>query len=224
MHSFIQPQHRTAWKALQALSECPTPHLRELLKDSHRTEQYQAHGAGISLDYSRQRVTAEVRQQLFALAEESQVMAQAQAMFRGDPINTTEQRAVLHVALRGSHVPNPPWGQEISQQVASELARVCQFAEQVRAGQLKGYAGEAITDVVNLGIGGSDLGPRMATEALGHLTPESFNNPVQVHYVSNVDAWSLYTTLARLDPARTAFVVQSKTFTTQETLTLTASA
>lgn len=223
MPKFIAPQHRTAWKALQALSECPPPHLRDLLKDPRRTEQLQASGAGITLDYSRQRVTDEVLHQLLALADESQVMAQAQAMFRGDPINTTEQRAVLHVALRGSHVPNPPWGQEISQQVASELARVCLFADQVRAGQLKGYAGDVITDVVNLGIGGSDLGPRMTTEALSHLTCESFSDPVRVHYVSNVDAWSLCSTLATLNPARTAFVVQSKTFTTQETLTLAAS-
>jgi glucose-6-phosphate isomerase len=151
-------------------------------------------------------------------------MQQAQAMFKGEPINATEQRAVLHVALRGSHVPNPPWGHEISKQVANELHRVCTFAEKVREGHMKGHGGESITDVVNLGIGGSDLGPRMTTEALSHLTRDSFKNKVRVHYVSNVDAWSLYTALAYLNPARTAFVVQSKTFTTQETMTLAASA
>ncbi|MEI8159397.1 MAG: glucose-6-phosphate isomerase, partial [Burkholderiales bacterium] len=209
---------------LKTLSESPAPHLRELLKQQGRSGQMQASGSGITLDYSRQRVTDAVLQQLLALAQESQVMAQAQAMFSGNPINRTEQRAVLHVALRGSHVPNPPWGEAISRQVADELSRMCRFAEQVRDGQLKGFAGDAITDVVNLGIGGSDLGPRMTTEALGHLTRDSFANTVRVHYVSNVDAWSLYATLATLDPARTAFVVQSKTFTTQETLTLAVSA
>ncbi len=224
MHTFVPPQRRQAWQALQTLSQSTQPHLRDLLKDPQRAEQLHASGAGITLDYSRQRVTADVLQQLLALADESHVMDQAKAMFRGEPINATEQRAVLHVALRGSHVPNPPWGAEISKQVAHELLRVCMFAEKVREGQLKGYTGEAITDVVNLGIGGSDLGPRMTTEALSHLTRESFKNKVRVHYVSNVDAWSLYTTLATLNPAHTAFVVQSKTFTTQETMTLAASA
>lgn len=224
MSSFVPPQHRPAWQALQALANSPQPHLRELLQAPQRAQQLQATGAGITLDYSRQRVTAPILQQLWALAEASQVMAQAQAMFRGESINATEQRAVLHVALRGSHLPNPPWGAAIAKQVSDELSRVCAFAEKVREGHLPGFQGQAITDVVNLGIGGSDLGPRMTTEALGHLTRESFKNKVRVHYVSNVDAWSLYTTLATLDPARTAFVVQSKTFTTQETMTLATSA
>ena len=114
MTSFVPPQQRQAWQALQTLSQTAQPHLRELLQDPRRVEQLQASGAGITLDYSRQRVTAEVLQQLLALADESQVMAQAQAMFRGEPINATEQRAELHVALRGSHVNNPPWGATIS--------------------------------------------------------------------------------------------------------------
>jgi glucose-6-phosphate isomerase len=224
MNTFVPPQQRSAWQHLQALSQSQLPHLRELLANPQRSELLQANGAGIALDYSHQRVTTEVLQQLHALAKQSRVMEQAHAMFRGEAINATEQRAVLHVALRGSHVPNPPWGAAISKDVAQELLRVCMFAEKVREGQLKGFEGEAITDVVNLGIGGSDLGPRMTTEALSHLTRESFKNKVRVHYVSNVDAWSLYTTLATLNPARTAFVVQSKTFTTQETMTLAASA
>ncbi len=224
MTSFVPPQERNSWKALQALAQGPQPHLRDLLKDHTRNATLHAHGAGISIDYERQRVTPEVMTQLLALADESQVMAQAQAMFKGEPINATEHRAVLHVALRGSHVPNPPWGHAISKQVSEELHRVCTFAEKVREGHMKGFGGESITDVVNLGIGGSDLGPRMTTEALSHLTRDSFKNKVRVHYVSNVDAWSLYTTLAYLNPARTAFVVQSKTFTTQETMTLAASA
>ena len=224
MTTFVPPQHRQAWKTLQALSRSSQPHLRDLLKDARRVDQFHASGAGITIDFTRQRISQEILDQLLVLANESGVMTQAQAMFRGEAINTTERRAVLHVALRGSHVPNPPWGAEISKQVAHELLRVCMFAEKVREGQLLGYEAEAITDVVNLGIGGSDLGPRMTTEALSHLTRDSFKNKVRVHYVSNVDAWSLYTTLAKLSPARTAFVVQSKTFTTQETMTLAASA
>jgi glucose-6-phosphate isomerase len=224
MTRFVPPQERKAWQALQTLAQGPQPHLRDLLKDSARNAKLHAHGAGISIDYERQRVTPEVMAQLLALADESKVMQQAQAMFKGEPINATEHRAVLHVALRGSHVPNPPWGQDISKQISEELHRVCTFAEKVREGHMKGFGGESITDVVNLGIGGSDLGPRMTTEALSHLTRDSFKNKVRVHYVSNVDAWSLYTTLAYLNPARTAFVVQSKTFTTQETMTLAASA
>ena len=210
--------------ALGKLAAQSNIHLRDLLKDSSRTEKWQASGAGLTIDYSHQRVTDDVLTQLLALAEESDVMGQARAMFRGELINATEQRAVLHVALRGSHIPNPPWGYAISKAVANELHRVCTFAEKVREGQIKGYGQESITDVVNLGIGGSDLGPRMTTEALSHLTRDSFKNKVRVHYVSNVDAWSLYTTLAPLNPARTLFVVQSKTFTTQETMTLAASA
>jgi glucose-6-phosphate isomerase len=222
LKDFVPLQQRQAWHTLQALSQAGLPHLRDLLQDPTRRERLQASGAGLTLDFSRQRVDAAVMRALLALAEESQVMAQAQAMFRGEPINATEQRAVLHVALRGSHAPNPPWGQAISDEVARELLRVCLFAERLRMGQLHGFTGQAITDVVNLGIGGSDLGPRMASEALG--APLAPGHGVRVHYVSNVDAWSLYTVLAGLDPARTAFIVQSKTFTTQETMTLAASA
>lgn len=224
MNTFVRPEHRQAWQALAQLASQDNIHLRDLLKDPDRADSLQASGAGLTLDYSHQRVTDEVLTQLLRLAQESQVKEQAQAMFRGELINHTEQRSVLHVALRGSHVPNPPWGLAISQAVAAELHRVCTFAEKVREGQVKGYSDESITDVVNLGIGGSDLGPRMTTEALSHLTRDSFKNKVRVHYVSNVDAWSLYTTLAPLNPSRTLFVVQSKTFTTQETMTLAASA
>jgi glucose-6-phosphate isomerase len=224
MTKFIPPQKRRSWLALQTLAQAPQAHLRELLKDSGRNSQLHVSAAGISVEFERQRVSSKALQLLLALAEESHVMPQAQAMFRGEPINATEQRAVLHVALRASHIPNPPWGQEISNQVASELERVSTFAEKVRDGLKFGFGGEAITDVVNLGIGGSDLGPRMATEALGYLTHQSFRDSVRVHYVSNVDAWSLYSTLNNLNASRTIFIVQSKTFTTQETMTLSASA
>lgn len=224
MREFIPPSSRPAWQALEELVRAGLPHLRDLLQDPQREQAMQASAAGITLDYSRQRITAEVMQQLLALAHSVGVMEQARAMFRGEPINITENRPVLHVALRGSEIIDPPWGQAISDQVAQELDRFCRFAEQARSGGWIGHQGTAITDVVNLGIGGSDLGPRMCSLALGHLTPESFKRPLRVHFVSNVDPWSLFSTLATLDPARTAFIVQSKSFTTTETLALTAAA
>lgn len=223
MSHFIPPQRRPAWLALDELAKKPV-HLRDLLTQPDRARDYQAHGAGLTLDYSHQRVTDEVLHSLLELAKQSDVRGQWQQMVSGQPINATEGRPVLHVALRGSHLPQAPWGAEISKLVASELDRVCQFAEQVRDGALPGFGGDAITDIVNLGIGGSDLGPRMTTRALEHLSAESFDRKVSVHYVSNVDAWDLHTTLARLSPQRTLFIVQSKTFTTQETMTLAASA
>ena len=224
MPTFIPPQQRKAWKALAALPGATSHHLRDLLADTHRQAAMQISAAGITLDYSHQRVHADVMAQLFALANESHVKEQALAMFHGEAINQTENRAVLHVALRGSHVANPPWGEAISSKVAAELLRVCLFAEKVRSGALLGFKQSPITDVVNLGIGGSDLGPRMTTGALVNQTQPLGGHPVKVHYVSNVDAWSLFNTLQNLDPSRTAFVVQSKTFTTQETMTLLTSA
>ena len=223
MSSFVPPQQRKAWQALAALAKRQV-HLRDLLNQPNRLERYQAAGAGLTLDFSHQRVTDEVLQELVELAEESDVNGQWQKMVAGEPINATENRPVLHVALRGIDRKNAPWGNAISQQVSEELARVCAFAERLRNGQMLGHSGLPITHVVNLGIGGSDLGPRMTTRALEHLTRESFDRKVSVHYVSNVDAWDLYTTLAKLDPKQTAFIVQSKTFTTQETMTLAASA
>ena len=223
MTAFIPPQQRPAWLALTSLAKQPL-HLRDLLAQPDREAQCQAHGAGLTLDYAHQRVTPEILTQLLALADQSNVRGQWQAMQRGEAINTTEGRAVLHVALRGGDTTRPPWGTDIARLVAHELERVCAFAQHVRAGHMAGHTGEPITDIVNLGIGGSDLGPRMTTRALEHLRSDRVDRKVSVHYVSNVDAWDLYTTLARLNPARTAFIVQSKTFTTQETMTLAASA
>jgi glucose-6-phosphate isomerase len=175
---------------------------------------------GIHMDFSHQRVNEPVMQALQALAKDRHVDDQLRAMFNAEAINTTEQRSVLHVALRGSHLSNPPWGQAVSDQVKTQLDKVCNFAEKMRSGACAGYSELPITDVVNIGIGGSDLGPRMATMAL----QTSPNPTVRVHFVSNVDAWSLQQTLHKLNPATTAFVVQSKSFTTQETMTLAASA
>ncbi len=219
---FTTPSQRPAWQALTALA-ASVPHLRELLQDPQR-HQLQASAAGLTLDYTHQAVDLRILQQLCALAEDSHLLPQAQAMFRGEPINITEQRPVLHVALRGSHLPQAPWGDAISQQVRAELARFTAFADQVRDGELRGHADSPITDIVNLGIGGSDLGPRMAVDALAPWASAQPRSRVRVHFVSNLDAWNLFATLSPLDPATTAFIVQSKSFTTPETLMLAASA
>ncbi len=211
------PTALPAWQQLSQLAGQNPPHLRELLaSDSGRTQRLSASAAGLTLDASRQRVTPAIEQALLALAEQAQVATQRDAMFRGEPINSTEARPVLHVALRGQQ---GPWGKTITAEVARELARVCAFADRVRSGALTGHTREAFTDVVNIGIGGSDLGPRMATEALAHLC----HGGPRVHFVSNPDAWALHSVLRGLDAARTLFIVSSKTFTTQETLINAAS-
>ena len=218
----MNPLHATptelpAWSQLTELASALQPHLRELLSsDAGRTQRLSASVAGITLDASRQRITPAIQRALVALAEQAQVAAQRDAMFRGDPINPTEHRPVLHVALRGQQ---GPWGEAISTEVARELERVCSFADGVRSGAVTGHSAKPFSDVVNIGIGGSDLGPRMAAEALAH---PAHIGP-RVHYVSNPDAWALYSVLHPLDAARTLIVVSSKTFTTQETLTNAAS-
>jgi len=220
MRSFTPVHLSPAWLSLQSLAQPSFPSLSELLLDNSRNASMHLQACGIHMDFSHQRVNAEVLQALQALAKDRQVEDQLRAMFQGEHINATEKRSVLHVALRGSHQNNPPWGEAISKQVKTQLDKVCLFAEKMRSGACKGFSDLAITDVVNIGIGGSDLGPRMATQSLqtaGH-------SPVKVHFVSNVDAWSLHQTLHSLNPATTAFVVQSKSFTTQETITITASA
>jgi len=219
MRSFTPVHLSPAWLSLQNLAQ-NFPSLRELLSDVPRNASMQLDACGIHMDFSHQRVNAQVLQALQALASERFVDTQLRAMFHGEHINATEKRSVLHVALRGSHLSNPPWGEDISKQVKTQMDKVCLFAEKMRSGACTGFGDLAITDVVNIGIGGSDLGPRMATQALQTLA----HSTVRVHFVSNVDAWSLQQTLHWLKPATTAFLVQSKSFTTQETLTITASA
>ncbi len=216
--TFTAPQHTAAWQ--QLAQQSTNAHLRDLLQDQQRNAAMRLSGAGIGLDFSRQRVSADVMQTLHALAQERGVLAQAQDMARGEHINATEDRAVLHMALRGAGQANAPWGEDISAQVRKELNRFLVFADMVHSGEAKGHTGQTITDVVNLGIGGSDLGPRMAVQALAAQTGKA----VRVHFVSNPDAWALHQTLGGLDAARTLVVVSSKTFTTQETLTLATSA
>ena len=218
--TFVAPPRRAAWQRLQALSARPMPHLRELLREPSRGPAMRLSACGLTLDTSRQRVDDAIDHALLQLAEEAQVQSQLQAMVRGEPINATENRAVLHMALRGADQDQPPWGQAISDEVNGVLGRMLNFAQALHEGQARGHTDEAITDVVNIGIGGSDLGPRMAAHALQALHGQH----TRVHFISNPDAWGLHALLRGLDPARTLFIVASKTFTTQETMTLAHSA
>jgi glucose-6-phosphate isomerase len=211
--SNASPTALRAWQALTQLAAAPQPHLRDTLKsDAGRSARMTTSAAGLTLDASRQRLSPEIQTALLALAEQAGVADQRDAMFRGDAINSTENRPVLHVALRGQQ---GPWGKAISADVVRELDRMCSFADGVRSGAITGHSDKPFTDIVNIGIGGSDLGPRMAADAMAHLT----STGPRVHYVSNPDAWALYSVLHPLDAARTLVVVSSKTFTTQETLT-----
>ena len=219
---FIRPEQRPAWSQLQALALSPSLHLPALLADPHRNTALCIDGAGLTLDATHQRVDRSVIQALQQLAEQSHLQAHIEALFAGADVNVTEHRPALHVALRGSELATPPWGPEVSRQVGHELTRFLAFADRARAGQWLGHQGQPITDVVNLGIGGSDLGPRMASHALATLAGGA--SPVRVHFVSNVDANAMSQVLAPLSPGRTAFVVQSKTLTTQETLLLAKTA
>jgi len=220
MRTFTPVNLSPAWLSLQSLALANLPSLRELLTDASRSSSMQLQACGIHMDFTHQRVNETVLQALQALAKDRHVDDQLRAMFEAEAINTTENRSVLHIALRGSHLSKPPWGQAVSSQVKTQLDKICVFAEKMRSGACAGHSNLAITDVVNLGIGGSDLGPRMATMAL----QATANPTVRVHFVSNLDAWSLQQTLHKLNPATTAFVVQSKSFSTQETMTLAASA
>ena len=218
---FTPPQDRAAWKKLQQLAQSELPHLRDLLTDSSsgRASRLQLHAAGLRLDAARQQVTPEVLQALLELATESGVLEQAEAQRRGEAINSTENRAVLHMALRGADMADAPWGEAVSDAVRQELDRFLDAAERIRDGRWRGHRGQRIANVINIGIGGSDLGPRMAVQALdAHAS-----NEVRVHFVSNPDAWALHSLLRWCKPDSTLFIVQSKTFTTQETLTLAAS-
>jgi glucose-6-phosphate isomerase len=214
---------RPAWKALRRhYDEIRNLHLRTLFADDPgRGERYGAEAAGLYLDYSKHRVTDETLRLLLALAEESGLRARIEAMFRGEKINPTERRAVLHTALRAprdrSIVVD---GEDVVPKVHAVLDRMAAFARRVREGAWRGHTGRRIRSVVNIGIGGSDLGPVMAYEALRHYADRGLT----VRFVSNVDGTDLVEATRDLDPAETLFVVSSKTFTTLETMTNAASA
>ncbi|WP_207457994.1 glucose-6-phosphate isomerase [Azospirillum sp. SYSU D00513] len=207
-----------AWEALlrhrEALSDT---HMRDLFAaDPDRFQRFSLEACGLLFDYSKNRVTDETMAQLLALARQQDLEGWRDRMFAGEPINLTEGRAVLHTALRNrSDRPVMAGGRDVMPDVRAVLERMGAFAHSVREGVWTGYTGERITDVVNIGIGGSDLGPVMVTEALTpYLHPE-----LNLHFVSNVDGTHIAETLAWLDPETTLFIVASKTFTTQETLT-----
>jgi glucose-6-phosphate isomerase len=212
-----------AWRALERHAEAMAGvHLRELFAaDPDRFARFSRREGDLLLDYSKNRVTEETIGLLLDLAREGELEAWRARMFAGDRINTTENRAVLHVALRNrTNRPIVVDGRDVMADVNAVLAKMREFSEQVRGGAWRGHTGEAVSDVVNIGIGGSDLGPLMVCEAL-----RPYQRPdLRPHFVSNVDGADLLDTLAGLDPARTLFVVASKTFTTQETMTNAASA
>ncbi|PMG46267.1 glucose-6-phosphate isomerase [Vibrio lentus] len=214
----INPTQTQAWKALTAHFESAQDmDMKELFaQDAKRFESFSTRfGSDILVDYSKNLVDAETMQHLFALANETEVKSAIEAMFSGDAINKTEGRSVLHTALRNrSDKPVMVDGKDVMPAVNAVLAKMELFTHRIVSGEWKGYTGKEITDVVNIGIGGSDLGPYMVTEA---LTP--YKTRLNMHFVSNVDGTHIVETLKPLNPETTLFLVASKTFTTQETMT-----
>ncbi len=209
---------RPAWKALENhYQSIKDVHLRALFADDpHRGESMTAEATGLYLDYSKNRITDESLQLLLQLAEQSGLRARIDAMFRGDKINSTENRAVLHVALRAPQETSIVVdGENVVPLVHAVLDKMTDFSDQVRSGAWKGHTGRRIRHIVNIGIGGSDLGPVMAYEALKHYSERNMT----FRFVSNVDATDFVEATRDLDPAETLFIVSSKTFTTQETMT-----
>jgi glucose-6-phosphate isomerase len=209
---------RPAWKALQGhFDDVRDVHLRALFAgDSGRGERLTAEGAGLHLDFSKNRVTDETIRLLCRLAEESRMPERRQAMFRGERINLSEDRSVLHVALR---MPRDRSllvdGVDVVKEVHEVLDRMGDFCDRVRGGQWRGHTGKPIRNVINIGIGGSDLGPVMAYEALRHYSQREMT----FRFVSNVDGTDFAEATRDLDPEETMFIVSSKTFTTLETMT-----
>jgi len=209
---------RPAWKALaRHHAQVRALHLRQLFADDPgRGERMTAEGAGLRLDYSKNRVTKETLALLVRLAEESGLQARIEAMFAGARINVTEDRAVLHVALRAPRDASVVVdGTNVVPEVHAVLDRMAAFSERVRSGAWKGHTGQPLRNVVNIGIGGSDLGPAMAYEALRHYSARNLT----FRFVSNVDGTDFAEATRDLDPAETLFLVCSKTFTTLETMT-----
>ena len=206
-----------AWRALAAHRDAMfTVHVRDLFAaDARRFERFSLELGDVLVDYSKNRVTEETMKLLFDLARQARVFDWRDRMFAGDKINRTEDRAVLHVALRNrSNRPILVDGKDVMPEVNAVLAKMREFTTAVRSGAWKGHTGKRITDIVNIGIGGSDLGPTMASLAL-----KPYWQPgVRAHFVSNVDGTQIVEALKEVNPEQTLFVVESKTFTTQETL------
>jgi glucose-6-phosphate isomerase len=218
MSEMPRPTETQAWQALREhYQEIKGRHLRQLFADDPaRGESFAAEGAGLYLDYSKNRVTAKTMQLLVQLAEERGVEARRDAMFRGEKINVTEKRAVLHVALRAPKgVPILVDGLDVVPEVHAVLDKMADFAHQVRRGQWLGHTGKPIKNVINIGIGGSYLGPEMAYLALRPFSDRSMT----FRFVSNVDGADFTEATHDLDPGETLFIVSSKSFTTLETMT-----
>ena len=208
----------TAWKALEDhQKKMRDVSLRDLFADDpERARRMTAEAAGVFLDYSKNRITDDSLKRLCALAEQSGLRARIDAMFRGEKINVTEGRAVLHVALRAPKSKTISTdGQNVVPEVHAVLDKMADFSRRVRDGSWKGYSGKRIKNVVNIGIGGSDLGPVMAYEALKHYSHRART----FRFVSNIDSTDIVEATIDLDPAETLFIVASKTFTTLETMT-----
>jgi glucose-6-phosphate isomerase len=211
-------QSLSSWKRLQQLAQAKkTQHMNDLFaQDSARFAKFSIKLPNLLLDYSKNLIDEQTMAALVELAEQTQVAQWREKMFTGEKINKTEQRAVLHTALRRQdHAPFVVDDLNITDCVAAQLDKMEVFVNKVRQGEWLGYSGKRITDIVNIGVGGSNLGPQMVTEALMHYSDGS----VAVHYVSNVDGAQIVEVLRPLDPQKVLFIVSSKTFTTTETMT-----
>ena len=204
------------WSVLSAhASAMQKIHLRDLFADENRFSHFSRHELDLLFDFSRQRITTETLALLFQLARARGLETRIAGMFAGEKINTTENRAVLHTALRNRGDRSVMVdGKDVMHEVRASLEKMRNFVDGVHSGRIQGFTGKSFTDVVNIGIGGSDLGIVMATEALARYR----NRNIKLHCVSNIDSVQLADTLEKIDPARTLFVVCSKTFTTLETL------
>jgi glucose-6-phosphate isomerase len=219
MNTSAQPlRQRAAWKSLtEHRKQIDQTHLRELFaEDPDRGKRFTAEAVGLFLDYSKNRLTETTLELLLKLAQESDLRGRIDAMFSGEKINITEKRAVLHVALRAPRDASILVdGHDVVPDVHAVLDKMAEFANRLRSGQWKGHTGKSIRNFVNIGIGGSDLGPVMAYEALGHYS----DRRLTFRFVSNVDGIDFAEATEDLDPAETLFIVSSKTFTTLETMT-----
>lgn len=214
----VNPTHTLAWKALEDhFSVIKNTEMKTLFsQDPSRFERFsKTFSDQILVDFSKNRITEETLEKLQALAKECDVAGAIKSMFSGEKINRTEDRGVLHTALRNrSNTPVIVDGKDVMPEVNAVLNKMKKFSERIIGGEWKGYTGKTITDVVNIGIGGSDLGPYMVTEAL-----RPYKNHLTMHFVSNVDGTHIAETLKKCDPETTLFLIASKTFTTQETMT-----
>src|SRR5580704_9630888 len=209
---------QTAWRALASHYKTVSKlHLQQLFADDpKRGERLVVEAVGLYLDYSKNRLTDETMRLLLQLAEESGLKARIDAMFRGEKINITEKRAVLHIALRAPRDESIVVdGENVVPKVHAVLGQMADFSHRVRSGEWKGHTGKRIRNVINVGIGGSDLGPVMAYEALKHYSDRAMT----FRFVSNIDGTDFAEAVQDLDPTETLFIVSSKTFTTLETMT-----